>query len=269
MNGAMVPSGGWQTLDAKGGVVLRTAGQGAPLVVFPGMEGDGQSCLHMALPVWNDLANTRERQLVLVDYAEEQHATLSALIDTLIELFGNLSGPALSFWGQSFGNLLAASIAAADVLPVDRVALVSPFTQLPKVTQAATVPLSITPAALYKITTPTVGRWIFGPVDGNLDHPFFASLAAMAPVTVARRAGWLRGQRFVDPFLQIQAPVKVWLGERDRLIELDDERPFFQALTRRRSDQFTMVPGSGHVALPARSVELLRREISAWLSERD
>jgi alpha-beta hydrolase superfamily lysophospholipase len=265
----LVPPGGWETLAAEGGVVLRGAGHGRPLVIFPGMEGDGPSCLHLVLPVWKELATIRERQLVLVDYADEQHPTLAALVDTLIGLLGSLPRAPVSLWGQSFGNLLAASVATADVVPVERIAFVSPFTRLPKPLLAVTPLLSLTPAVLYRVTTPMIGQWLFGPVNGNRDHPFFASLAAMTPRTVVRRAGWLRGRRFVRPFLQMRAPIKVWLGERDRLIDLDDELAFFQAVTRGDGDQLTLVPDSGHVVLPAGSAKVLRHEVSAWFSDQD
>lgn len=132
------------------GVTLRTAGQGIPVFVVPGMEGTGESCLHLAHPV---VTASDAHRFVLVDYGAEAHDKIDDLLDTIAALIRDATDDRCVFWGQSFGNLLAAAVAERSSLPVEQLLLVSPFTRLPnwKVALGVTV-LSLTPPALYRAT---------------------------------------------------------------------------------------------------------------------
>ena len=77
----------YRTVDSANGVTLRECGKGKAVFVFPGMEGSGESCLHLAEPVINQArAGGTPYRLVLVDYAREEHDTLSDLIGTINQL---------------------------------------------------------------------------------------------------------------------------------------------------------------------------------------
>jgi hypothetical protein len=254
----------WDALGSVDGVRLRGLGSGPPLVVLPGMEGDGSSCLHVVRRVWRDLQQRGSLRLVLVDYAEEQHANLPELEATIADLVrGVVDGPAIA-WGQSFGCLLAASVARA--VSAERLVLVSPFTSLPASRGLATRLLPHVPRSLYRATSTPVSRWVFGPAHGQEGAAFFAALRAADPSDVARRAGWLRGRDHRSHFEGLLGGrAAVWFGIRDRLIDLPAQLEVFTELgTGERAPE--LVPYAGHVALPAPSVDFLCGRVTSWLS---
>lgn len=254
----------WDVLGAADGVRLRSLGTGAPLVVLPGMEGDGTSCLHVVSRVWRDLQRRAPVRLVLVDYAEERHAELAALEAAIADLLGEVvDGPAI-VWGQSFGCLLAAS--AARAVTTERLVLVSPFTSLPSSRGVAAGLLPHTPRVLYRATATPVCRWVFGPAHGHEGAAFLATLRAADPTDVARRAGWLRGHDHRSHFEGVLGEhAAVWFGVRDRLIDLPAQLEVFtELMTGERSPE--LVPYAGHVVLPAAGVDFLCRRATAWLS---
>jgi uncharacterized protein (AIM24 family) len=61
----------------------------------------------------------------------------------------------------------------------------------------------------------------------------------------------------------------VWLGERDRLVDLPRQLAFFGALTRGPGSQLQVIGGSGHVVLPPVSVRYARETIADWLARED
>jgi fermentation-respiration switch protein FrsA (DUF1100 family) len=64
----------------------------------------------------------------------------------------------------------------------------------------------------------------------------------------------------------VKKPLKVWLGQRDRLVDLRAQTRFFGALTQRTGNALSMVPGSGHVMLPRAAVASIQDGLTAWLS---
>jgi pimeloyl-ACP methyl ester carboxylesterase len=254
----------WDTLGAADGVRLRGLGSGTPLVVLPGMEGDGTSCLHVVRRVWPDLQRRGSVRLILVDYSEERHATLPALEATVAGLLrGVVDEPAI-VWGQSFGCLLAASVARSTT--TERLVLVSPFTGLPTSRGVAAGLLPYIPRPLYKATATSVCRWVFGPARGQEGSAFLATLRAADPSDVARRASWLRGDDHRSHFEGLlEGRAAVWFGIRDRLIDLPAQLEVFtELLNGERSPE--LVPYAGHVVLPAPSVDFLCARVTAWLS---
>jgi pimeloyl-ACP methyl ester carboxylesterase len=254
----------WDVLGAAGGVRLRSLGAGTPLVVLPGMEGDGTSCVHVVRRVWGDLQRRGPVRLVLVDYAEEQHADLAALEATIADLLRGVVDEPAVVWGQSFGCLLAAS--AARAIATERLVLVSPFTGLPTSRDVAAGLLAHVPRPLYRATATPVCRWVFGPARGQEGAAFFATLRAADPGDVARRAGWLRGHDHRSHFDGLLGGhAAVWFGIRDRLIDLPAQLEVFtELMTGERSPE--LVPYAGHVVLPAASVDFLCARATSWLS---
>ena len=252
-----------ETVARKNGVALRQRGEGAPVFVVPGAEGSGESCLHLALPV---LDGAPGRRLVLVDYGAEAHPTFDALAETVAGLVAEAAdGGPCRVWAQSFGNLLAVRLAGR--VEAERWALVSPFTRLPAwKAHLGTLSLAVTPRPLYRATSPPLSRWLFGPAGDASGHPFFDALREAPPGDVRRRTAWLRGRDAEPEFAALAGPVHVWLGARDRLIDLDDQRRRFAALAEARPDRHLSMLPSGHVVLDSAAAEVARAQIAAWIT---
>jgi pimeloyl-ACP methyl ester carboxylesterase len=231
------------------------------VVVFPGMEGSGESCLRLA-------ADAVQGQLVLVDYSQERHRFMGALVDTIAELIErHLGRSPLTWWGQSFGNLLLGSVAPLIAAPVTKTVLVSPFTGLPFTRlRLARAALSVTPQGLYSAATPVVARAVFGPAPIGSGGEFFAALGGMRIADLRRRLGWLRAGDLAGVFSSLRGPLGVWFGDSDRLVDLPRQVAFFTALTRAVEGRVTVLDGCGHVLLPAPLVEVAARDIRDWLA---
>jgi pimeloyl-ACP methyl ester carboxylesterase len=262
----------WTGLAESRGVRLRACGDGPPVVVFPGLEGSGESCLHLVLPVLVPADLPARGRVILVDYAAERHRLLGELVATVGELLAGVLGSSqVTFWGQSFGNLLGALVAQQAGVPVARNVLVSPFTGLPQARVAAgraalaAAGLPWAGRPLYRALTPTLSRYVFGPAPRGTGDPFFRAIAAAAPADVRRRAGWLAGTDFAAAFLALPGSLGIWLGERDRLVDLPRQLAFYTALARAPGSQLLVIGGSGHVVLPPDSVEYARATIAGWL----
>ncbi|GAA1666373.1 hypothetical protein GCM10009765_14830 [Fodinicola feengrottensis] len=282
-------------LARRHGVSLRVCGQGPPVVVIPGMEGSGESCLDVVLPVVRTgirvpveapgglggaFAGTPGRspdaetgasggRVILVDYSAERHRLLGQLVGTIAGLLRQVLPPdePVVWWGQSFGNLLIALVRQRLDLAPGRAVLVSPFTGLPAVrVRIGHVAMALTPSSVYASTARPTGRLLFGPDPDDAGGPFFGALAAMHPLTVRRRMGWLAGQDFASAFLALRDPLGVWLGDRDRLVDLPRQLAFFSALARRPGDRLTVVGGCGHVVLPLQAMESVRTGVRDWLN---
>lgn len=226
------------------------------------MEGDGTSCLHVALAVLHELREIRPLRLILVDYAGEQHRTLPDLETTIVELLrGVIQEPAI-VWGQSFGCLPAAIVAGR--LPTERLILVSPFTRLPRSREVAGGLIRWTPRALYRTTSKPICRWVFGPVGTETDHPFFTSLQNADPQDVVRRAKWLERANYYERFGAVSVPSGTWFGTRDRLMDFREQIENFSHLSTERGFP-RLVPGAGHVVIPRECVDILSTGIAAWL----
>lgn len=262
----------WPSGTARGGVTLRFEGEGRPLIVIPGLEGSGESCLHIVLPVVEALrAAGHPLQTVLVDYAQENHGSLEALAETVVTLVRAHAGSqAMVFWCQSFGNLIGALVQNRGGLTVERNVMVSSFIGLPRLSERiGPLVMRYTPAALYRRTIGQMGRYLFGPVGNNGNHPFFAALQAGHPRDAARRSAWIGQGQFDAVFEQLTAPLGVWLGARDRLVDLPEQSRFFQRLVRdRAASRFSMLRDSGHVILPESAIRQACDEIGDWLTQR-
>jgi pimeloyl-ACP methyl ester carboxylesterase len=252
----------------RNGVVLRTHGDGVPAYVFSGLEGSGESCLHLVLPTLTaPPAGRGSIRVVVVDYAEEQHASFDELVATTAALIDehHAGGPAV-VWGQSFGTLYATTVVHELALEVERMVLVSAFRTLPwwKVWLGPPV-LTVTPNFLYRATSGPITKWQFGPAGGNTTHPFWDSLDRLPKSDLARRSRWLRGRSFAPAF-EAQRPRrgKVWLGSRDNLVNRKAETEFFRGLAERGPFEFAVLEGSGHVVLPPPVIEEARRQLAAW-----
>jgi pimeloyl-ACP methyl ester carboxylesterase len=260
----------WTELGKLRRVRLLATGEGAPVIVLSGLEGSGESCLHLVLPVVLPAGAPARGRVILVDYAAEHHRTLSELVATVSELLNRAlpTGTAVTLWGQSFGNLLAALVAQQGGMVVRRAVLVSPFTGLPQVRVAvAGAALAVAWRPLYRATAEPVSRFVFGPAPPGTGRPFFEAVARAAPADVRRREGWLSGADLANAFLALAAPTGVWLGERDRLIDLPRQLAFFTAVTRHAGDRLTVIPGSGHVVLPPAAVTYARATLAEWLDD--
>ena len=274
------PTHGWTVLAERNGVTLRTTGEGSPVFVFSGLEGSGESCLHLVEPVLSGAASEAAAEAgsknpvrpVLVDYALEQHATFTDLVATTASLVDEVyDGGAFDLWMQSFGNILGTCTLARSRIdaPAMRAVMVSPFRKLPawKVVLGPPV-LKVTPDALYRATAAPISGWQFGPDGGNKGHMFYDALGRLTKGDLARRAGWLRGADFGEDFRQLRATrVKAWLGALDRLENVKEEIAFFASLSDQPGREVGVFGESGHVVLPPPAIDDARRRISAWFWE--
>ena len=258
----------WTELSQLRGVRLVTTGQGPPIVVLSGLEGSGESCLHLVLPVVVPAGAPPRGRVILVNYAAERHRTLGELVAPIGELLGHAfpADATVTLWGQSFGNLLVALTAQQLGMRVLRTMMVSPFTGLPQIRVAAgRASLAVAWRPLYRATAQSASRLIFGPAPRGSGRPFFRAIAHAAPADVHRRMGWLSRADFANAFLALRAPTAVWLGERDRLVDLPRQLAFFTAVTRDPDSQLVVIPGSGHVVLPPGAVSYARATLTDWL----
>jgi pimeloyl-ACP methyl ester carboxylesterase len=246
----------WTDVGFAAGVRLQAVGTGRTVVVVPGLEGDGTSCLHTVVPVWQELDRLRPTRLVLVNYATERHASLTALEDTVTRLVSTTAPQPFAVWGQSFGCLIAATLARR--MNAERLVLVSPFTQLPRSRRLAASLLRFVPRALYRLSCDPSSRWVFGPMEGPVSEAFLASLRSASPRDVARRAAWVRDDATRSRMRAAVGPTTgVWFGSRDRLVDLTGQLTVFTELTRPGDGLPRLVPGSGHVVFPEASVRFL------------
>jgi pimeloyl-ACP methyl ester carboxylesterase len=263
----------WRTTASQDGVVVRELGDGREIVfLMPGLEGSGESCLHLALPVIRRVAAAGASvRLALIDYAAEQHPTFDALVATIDGLCREAArGRVGVLWGQSFGNLLVAEVSRRKGLDVRQVALVSPFTGLPQLKiELGLLSMDLGPDWMYRACAEPGGRVIFGPVGDQPHQPFFAALRDASPTDFARRLRWLRSTVFDRAFEASAAPTRAWLGGADRLVDLSAQLTFFRGLARRHADyHLTLVPGAGHVVLPTWIVQRVCNDLVEWLLTR-
>lgn len=263
----------WSVVGERDGVVLRTSGEGEPVFVFSGLEGSGESCLHLVIPVLRAGGEGKARP-VLVDYSAEEHATLDALVATMAGLVSAHRGDGpCSVWGQSFGTILAASVINALALPARRLVLVSAYTRVPawKV-WIGPVALAPVPNALYRATARTLGRLQFGPDGGNTDHEFYDSLVALPKSNLQRRARWMRRRDFSETFGALEVErTGVWLSKRDRLVAIGKQIAFFRALAAAAPAsgpgrlELSLLEDTGHVVLARDAIVKARTQLTAWL----
>jgi pimeloyl-ACP methyl ester carboxylesterase len=257
---------GWTVVAEDRGVRVVSRGQGRPVIVFSGLEGSGESCLHLVLPTVEVAPpGAPPQRPLLIDYAAEAHDTFEDLVATASRLVTDVVGnQRCALWCQSFGNLLGTQVALGSNLNIDKMVLVSPFTRLPawKVARVVLGALRLTPGPLYRVFSGLIGRWQFGPAGGNGAHPFFASLKAITPPSLKRRAAWLHGRTFADNFRKLRAPRRAFLGSRDNLVDREEQRLFFESLA--PSIGLDMIAGSGHVVLPPPVIDDARAKLRHW-----
>jgi pimeloyl-ACP methyl ester carboxylesterase len=260
----------WVTTRREGGVAIRCFGEGQPIVVVPGMEGSGESCLHLVVPVAQRVlfeSNLKFR-VVLVDYSQESFATLEELIVQIRTLVREEVGIVSSvLWGQSFGNILALGALSISEIHLAKCLLVSAFTSLPalKIRLSAAL-LPITPQSLYTALIGPGAKWEFGPFGDEGNPPFLEAMKRARPQIVEKRTSWLKNRNFTELFRSNEAQTKIWLGSRDRLVNLSEQRSFFEQLSRVKSNyRFGMIDGSGHVALPSQIVAHAQDQLCEWL----
>jgi hypothetical protein len=243
------------------GINLLKFGKGPALVVFPGMEGSGESCLQVVAAALN--LCPRKYSVVLVDYSSEQHNSLNELQTALKGLLSGLLEPPLRVWCQSFGNVLFAGLIAEALRP-DSSVLVSPFTGLDAWKVRSSIISSKLPEPVQRVAAVPIMRYIFGPAGDQPDHPFFAAVSNMSRASFARRTSWLAGQDFRDRFRGPIKAAKIWFGSEDHLIRRQMEMQFFSSL---EEATVRVLDGAGHVLLPTAVVAQAAMQIAAALEE--
>jgi pimeloyl-ACP methyl ester carboxylesterase len=259
-----------ETTSKRNGVALREYGRGAPFVFVPGMTGGGQATLHLAIACAERAAQAgRPYRLILVDYTDEDHATLEALQETVLTLLRPAVGSERCLvWCESLGNLVGSPALLDAELNVGKRVLLSPFTRIPAGRLGLGLGLmAVSPAPLYRLAMGPMGHLMFGPAGDRPDHVFFSAVASVPVETSRRRSRWLWKRDFASAFASPRqpTPTKAWISSGDRLIQVEHETSFFGALAEERSDHaLSIVEGGGHVITDSHLSEALLAELVEW-----
>lgn len=259
-----------ETIAEKNGVKIRVWGSGKPLVVFPGLEGSGESCLHFIVPAIETMTNVNLAvQLVLVDYSKESHTKIESLEATIENLLlASFNQQPLLVYAQSFGNLLASSIVSAGNLNVENLFMISPFIKVPRfMISIAHYSLYVTPNFLYRSMIKPMGRYVFGPTgEQNKNHPFFNALARAVVREVKRQTRWLVRLDHKEVFSNIPIPFTVLLGKKDRLVAIEKEISFFQSICDEKVNRkLVLNENNGHVIFIPEEIENAKGLIEDFL----
>jgi len=260
----------FETVQEKNGVKIQTWGNGTPLVVIPGLEGSGESCLHFIVPaVEAGRTSGVSLQLCLVNYAQEQHKDIDSLGRTIEELLlANYQKEAVLIYSQSFGNLLMARLGSGDNLAIKRVFMISPFTKLPGLmSKISYYSLFVTPTWVYRNTIKPMARYVFGPVgNSNKKHPFFDALTRATSSGVRRQTRWLLKLDYEEVFPKIKAPAIISLGVKDRLVNIKEQIAYYEAACSTRNDwKLVLNQNNGHVIFMPEEIDWAKDEIVKFL----
>lgn len=253
----------WRTVAERAGVSLRESGAGVPLVFVPGMTGGGQATLELCVQVAERAAAAgRPHRILLVDYTREEHATLEALRDTVEALVRPaLGAERCVLWTESLGCLVAPP-RFDGAFGIRRRVMISAFGGVPQLRlRLGLLGMASAPAPIYRWTMGPLGRWAFGPCGDRPRHVFFESVARTPRVVARRRSRWLRGRRFDELFEAGVVPTKLWLGAKDRVVDIARERALFARL----GIELSIVEGGGHVVTDTALLARMLAEVAPWV----
>ncbi len=233
-----------------------------PLLALPGIDGS----IGSIAPLVEKLSERRE--VIVVDYAAENHPTLEALaaeIATVVKT--EIPGP-IDVAGQSIGTILAAQLASSHGLPVRKVVLICTFTRLNWSKLRLSIwMMRLTPSWLYRLTSPLIMKMVCGPVGDGKHHPFFLASRHSDKKAVMKRTAWQINRDFSADLAKIQSPLLILMGEKDRFVpnaqrEIEKLRRLFAG----RPAQVISIPNAGHVLLPSVAIAFAVSQIEAFLN---
>lgn len=263
------PFRSWRTIAERNGVALRETGGGAPLVFVPGMTGGGQATLELCVRAAERAATAgKPYRLLLVDYTGEEHATLEALGDTIDALVRPaLGGERCVLWTESLGCLAAAPPRFDAAFNVRKRVMISAFGGVPQLAlRLGLIGMALSPPPIHRRIMGPIGRWLFGPCGDRPGHVFFESVARTPARVARRRSAWLKGRRFDELFAATPVPTKLWLGSRDRVVDIARERALFTRLAgERRGFELSVVEGGGHVVTDTTLLARMLAEVTPWV----
>lgn len=259
----------WRTLAERNGIALRESGSGPPLVFVPGMTGGGQATLELCVQVAERAAAAgAPHRLLLVDYTDEQHASLEALRDSIEALVAPaIRGERPIVWTESLGCLAVPPPRFDTAFQVRKRVMISGFGGVPQLPlRLGLLAMALSPTAIYRRVMRPIGRWLFGPAGDRPEHVFFTSVARTPPRVARRRSAWLKGRRFDDELAAISVPTRLWLGSTDRLVDIRRERAFFARLAATRPGfALSIVEGGGHVVTDTALLAHMLHEVAPWV----
>ena len=256
----------WNVIASEDGVALRICGEGRPLVLIPGMEGSGESCLDLAEWIINkSQKNGNGIQVILVDYKNEQSNTLLDLVMIIENLLQHHLNEPFMLWSQSFGNIIATKMLFRQKIKPSRHLLMSPFAIVPKFKlMIGQLLIRLTPRLLYRKWTPIISRWVFGPMTDV--HPFLDALASEDPKNYSRRISWLFIGNVTDQFSYSAFPRAVWIGSCDKLINPCQQLKFFKANPDAALLEINVIKKTGHMLFPEVIGEENCFRLLSWLT---
>jgi hypothetical protein len=259
----------WRTIAERNGVALRESGTGAPLVFVPGMTGGGQATLELCVQVTEQAtAAGKPHRLLLVDYTLEEHTTIEALRDTIEALVRpTLGTERCVLWTESLGCVAAPPPRFDSAFNIRKRVMISAFGGVPQfLLRLGLIGMAISPRSIYRWFMGPMGRWVFGPCGDRPDHIFFDSVAGTPPKVARRRSGWLKGRSFYDLFEATSVPTRLWLGTRDRVVDIKRERAFFTRVAAEVPGfELSVVEGGGHVVTDTALLAHMLAEVTPWV----
>jgi len=88
----------WKLINQSNGIWISSTGKGSKsIVIIPGMEGSGESCIDMA----ESLIDKNKYTIFIVDYSREQFHTLEQLSKSLSRIFDNIFGKKGNYYSFS------------------------------------------------------------------------------------------------------------------------------------------------------------------------
>lgn len=230
----------WTDVAIHHGLRLRTCGVGPTILLIPGMEGDGTSCVDLA-----EWLIERGFKIILVDYKNEQTSNLDSLTEAVASLLTNqISGPII-LWSQSFGNVLATRLLLQKKVTATKHLLFSPFVRLPSWKLNLGLPLlENSPDLLFRFLGPAVSKILFGPIEAH--HCFLEGLKVGDPKSYTKRIGWLKDKSLEEQFQFSSCKRAVWIGKIDKLIDPTTQIAFFQ----KHQVEVVVIERAGHMLLP-------------------
>lgn len=256
----------WNRTHSKNNILLQELGsEGKTIVVIPGLEGSGESCRDLLEWMYTE-RQTRgiATKIILVDYKNEEHKEFNELVASINSLLLEKVHGEVLLWSQSFGNLIAASLASMGNLKISRHALLSPFTGISlALTMMAVSFLKLAPRGLYKSLSNLFGSFLFGPVGMLRNHDFFSIISEENPSYYQRRLSWLRELDGEELFRGLSAPVSIWIGLKDRLISPKYQLTVFQSL----QFQLNELQEVGHMLFPSILKDHEKEGFLAWIDQ--
>jgi len=235
-----------------------------PLIAIPGIDGS----IGSIEPIVKKLAENR--QVIVIDYSEENNITLEALSTEIADKIKSLKIGRIDIFGQSIGTILAAQVASLHGLDVGKVVLVGTFTKLNwNKLKFSNFILRLTPGWLYRLSSPTIMALVTGPVGDGKKHPFFEASKNSDKAGVIKRTSWEINRDFAEDLIKVDTPSLFLMGEKDRFVtSAQKEINRLKRLFADHPAKIVSIANAGHVLLPSSAISFSINQMEDFLKNK-